>query len=123
MTYAPFSCNDKTTIGKKSKKSKEADYFKVSDAHGGRIKGPSNGSSRLVSSPERYITEAFEPFKERLRNDWTKGFQALMKYDQYCVRGFMGSLPCMFQPIPLDYVLLRHLLLPMHAIPIELDAV
>ena len=52
---------------------------------------PSNESSRLVSNPTKYHTETFEPFKERLRNNWTKGFQALMKYDQYSVRGFMMS--------------------------------
>lgn len=52
---------------------------------------PSNKSSRLVSNPAKYHTETFEPFKERLRKNWTTGFQALMKYDQFSVRGFMMS--------------------------------
>ena len=55
------------------------------------MKGPFNGSSRLVSNPKKYTTEVFEPFKDRLRKDWTTGFQALMKFDQYSVRGFMMS--------------------------------
>lgn len=55
------------------------------------LKCPFNGSSRLVADPKKYTTEVFEPFKDRLRKDWTKGFQALMKYDQFSVRGFMMS--------------------------------
>ena len=46
---------------------------------------------RLVDKPEKYVTEAFEPFKARLRTNWTRGFQALMKYDEFSVRGFMMS--------------------------------
>ena len=46
---------------------------------------------RLVQAPDKYVCEAFEPFKSRLRKNWNKGFQALMKYDEYSVRGFMMS--------------------------------
>ena len=51
----------------------------------------SMGFYRLVNCPDRYVTEAFEPFKKRLRKNWIKGFQALMKYDEFSVRGFMMS--------------------------------
>ena len=50
-----------------------------------------NLEHRLVDRPDKYVTEAFEPFKSRLRANWTKGFQALMKYDAFSVRGFMMS--------------------------------
>ena len=46
---------------------------------------------RLVDAPSKYVTEAFEPFKSRMRKNWAKGFNALMKYDNFSVRGYMMS--------------------------------
>ncbi|KAL8819318.1 MAG: hypothetical protein Q9191_007760 [Dirinaria sp. TL-2023a] len=50
------------------------DEFHVSTKNGGSI------MPELVNCPDRYVTEAFEPFKKRLRKNWVKGFQALMKW-------------------------------------------
>ncbi|KAK4692741.1 hypothetical protein P7C71_g4523, partial [Lecanoromycetidae sp. Uapishka_2] len=78
----PSRYNDITVIGKYKE---HVDEFRVSETYGGRI------MRELVDTPEKYVSEVFEPFKDRLRKNWNKGFQALMKYDQYSVRGFMMS--------------------------------
>ncbi|KAL9094909.1 MAG: hypothetical protein Q9165_002859 [Trypethelium subeluteriae] len=86
----PSRYNDRTIIGYKEPDDKIVskdfkDDFHVSETHGGRI------MPELVNKPSRYVSEAFEPFKSRLRANWNKGFQALMKYDEFSVRGFMMS--------------------------------
>ena len=35
---------------------------------------------RLVEWHGKYLTEVFKLFKDRLRKNWTTGFQALIKY-------------------------------------------
>ncbi|KAL9102090.1 MAG: hypothetical protein Q9163_002713 [Psora crenata] len=79
----PLRYNDATIIGRGSET--DNDPFKVSETHGGKI------MPDLVAAPDKYVSEAFEPFKARLRDNWAKGFKALMKYDNFSARGFMMS--------------------------------
>ncbi|KAL6715982.1 hypothetical protein ACLMJK_006944 [Lecanora helva] len=79
----PSRYNDETIIGKGDESNK--DQFKVSKDHGGRI------SPELVEEPDKYVTQTFEPFKDRLRQNWKEGFKHLMEYDEFSVRGFMMS--------------------------------
>lgn len=44
-----------------------------------QCKSAPNMAIRLVEWHGKYLTEVFEPFKDRLRKNWTTGFQALMK--------------------------------------------